>query len=213
MKWNAFYGSDISGEYHRTSGYYCEINRGKYSHNYYLEIQPCDKYKFGEKGWRLFIKMGTPAHIFDYLVDMKFKYLKDAKEYAKRYISVYDTSLDAWDLIEHYKSEHCCPVFDEDLNYIGEEYLGMSYVTTPEEREKYDYFNFAPVEYKGKQYSLHLYKDKLCLNKLKCYPCVRGIESDSSDPLIDALFEKTCELPSKYYDRFRKLKEALCVQK
>lgn len=202
MKWQAFYELDSSGKWHRTGGYYSEINHGEYNHNYRCNIRKNSTYKLGEKGWRLFIDLGTCYMDMGNILDTKFRLLKEARMYAKDFITTYDNSIEAIEKVEAYKKDYCRPLFDMNLNYVGDDYLGnLCY------NQHKDYFNDNPVEYKGIYYILNLYQDNLCLGELHCYPCVPDYISCEDEALASRLLDKTCEIPSKCYDRFRKYKE------
>ena len=214
MYWSAIGGTDISGEWHRTGGYYSEIRRcKKYNHNYICTIKENSAFKFGEKGWRLFISMGTRCMHMGELVDTKFRTLKEAKDYAKNFIKEYDNSADALDRVEHYKINNCCPVFDMDLCYEGDEYMGIGYTSNTAARDVYDYFNDNPVDYHGVHYTLNIYNDTLKIGKIKCYPVVQGAEIFEDKNLSLQLLDKACKIPSKYYERFRQYKEKTLCQK
>lgn len=204
MKWHPYGGTDISGEWHRTGGYYSEIKRGrKYNHNYMCSIKENSAFKFGEKGWRLFISMGTNCMHMGDLIDIKFETLKEAKDYAKKFIEEYDVSIDALDKVEHYKLEECKPVFDMDLNYIGNDYAGTICYNN-KFRKYYDYYNDKPIDYEGKHYVLNIVRDKLVLGLMKCYPCVQGYESINDKNLSLQLLNTVCKIPYKYFEKYRK---------
>lgn len=203
--WQPIGGTDISGEWHRTGGYYRELKRGKYNHNYICTIKENSAFKFGERGWRAFVDMGTRCMNMGNLLDKKFNTLQEARSFVMEYVKSFDVSQKATEMVEQYKLEHCSPMFDLDFNYVGDDYLGTICY-----KNRKDYFNDNPADYEGTHYVLKLYQDKLCLGTMKCFPCVQGYDSVDNEELALQLLEKTCEIPSKYYDRYRKYKEELC---
>lgn len=161
LKWNPNYGSDMDGEYHRTSGATATLNRIDYdlNHNYYINL--VENYK---KPKKVFINLALTSsnnsaitlHVAEY------KTLKDARIGTVKIINEIDSSQELNDRIQKWMLNNIQPVFsfkDNEIKLLGDSYssIGCEYNSSQRLKDLYQYFNPCPVNYTGGNY-LRLYK-------------------------------------------------------
>ena len=212
INWYANGTTFYDGEWSRTGGYTAEVRRDRSktspNHNYILSLDEHYNKKCKREGWRLLITLGS-YYVIGRVLDKKFKYIKDAKKYAADFLKEYDVSDKPWKLIEEWKMKRCKPVFNMNLEYIGDEYLGVSACHDEEIRYVNEYFNDRPVDYTGYTYTLCLYNDLLNVSKNQCVPVCYGsctMDEETDQMLRPILLEKTVELDNPYLERYRRLK-------
>lgn len=214
MNWYKKYYLDMDGEAVPCDGWFCDIKRKdhklSFNHSYRAEIHKDKTYNLN-----IWLCIGNKyiQHILTADTNrLEFKTLKEAKQWCQEQIHNFDKSPCPNSLIRDWKYKNCKPVFNMDLNYVGDSYFGPTYIYNPNtlewDRTEYDYFNDNPVNYeKGTYHVLELCRpeDKLELricNEMISPVCIGG-EWIHDINLEEILLHKTFELDNPYLKRFK----------
>lgn len=212
MKWFNNYYIDMWGDAVPVDGWFLTLERPKYNHAYKACI-----YERADNGYYAFIHLYIGNKPIRKIMNDKaegkyFKTLNDAKKLCESFIRQFDSSKIGDRMIEDWKYDNCKPVFDLNLNYVGDTYFGPSYIYNPNtlkwDRTEYDYFNDNPVNYeKGKYHILELCKPEddfeLRIHNVNISPVCIGGEWIHDLILENTLLEKVIQLDNSYLKRFK----------
>lgn len=211
MQWCRDVYMNIDGEYEPTPhrAYTLNIRRGYYNHSYEGKI-----WERLDKGYCAHAYLNIGNHAVKQILNPKedgsyFKTVKQAEKFVNNWIREFDKSDKPNQLIEDWKYEHCKPVFDMALQYVGDEYFSANYVTNPNSREIWDYFNDNPIEYSGLYWTLCLKHGELLLLKQTCRPIMTGGEYVADESMIKTLLEKTLKIDNPYLKRYKEYAESI----
>lgn len=170
FRWNPNYGSDMDGEYHRTSGATAMLNRVDHdlNHNYYITL--VENYKKPKKVF-IHLALTSSNNSAITLHSAEYKTLKEARIGTVEAINNLDPQPEINERIQNWMRHRIEPVFsynNDEIKLIGDSYssVGCEYNVTQRIKQLYQYYNPTPVNYTfGHFLRLSKYDEKIYISK------------------------------------------------